>query len=270
MLVRDRKPRFDGVSLPQEPPEYVARRTSISAIANHPAPPFKIDYLPQENETWAMVMDELRARWDRSVAEPLLAARDRLGLPSDHIPQLSLVSARLHPITGFRYGSVPGTVSGAEFFAALAQRRFLSTQFIRWSGQPSYTPEPDVIHEVGGHAISLATPELAELHRLAGTAANAAPHLLTEIAAAFWYSIEFGVLTTPEGPKAYGTGLLSSPGELDWFADNAEIRPLDIDEMLATPYDISQYQPVLFAADSLDHALAVVGGYFEKIAHKEH
>ncbi len=269
MLILDHHSNDGDTSAHEEPFEYQARRAEIAAVANHPGAPVDIDYLPQEDQTWATVCAELRPLWDRHVAEPLLAARDHLDLPSDRVPQLSLVSQRLGPITGFRYGSVPGTVAASDFFAALADHTFLSTQFIRWSGRPLYTPEPDVIHEVGGHATSLATPQLAELHRLAGQAAISAPPLLTEIAAVFWYSIEFGVLTGPRGrggPKAYGTGLLSSPGELAWFADNAEIRPIDIDEMIATPYDISRYQPVLFAADSVDHALDVVGGYFTRIA----
>lgn len=281
MLILDRQlNQCETLSEETAPPEYEARRAEITALANHPAAPVDVDYLPAENQTWATVSDALQPLWDRHVAAPLIEARDRLDLPTDRVPQLSEVSQRLGPITGFRYGSVPGTVSAPEFFAALADQTFLSTQFIRWSGNPLYTPEPDVIHEVGGHATSLATPQLAELHRLAGQAAISALPPLPEIAAVFWYSIEFGVVQpgigtgratrtgTEGGPKAYGTGLLSSPGELAWFADNAEIRPLDIDEMINTPYDISRYQPVLFAADSLDHVLDVVGGYFTDLIAK--
>jgi phenylalanine-4-hydroxylase len=230
--------------------------------------PVDISYTAEENQTWARVAGELQPLWQRHAADPLRQAAERLALPTDSIPQLSLVTERLQPLTGFRYHSVPGTVSGDSFFAALADNTFLSTQFIRWSGHPAYTPQRDVIHEVGGHANSLAVPQLAELHRLAGRAALAAPSQLTELAAVFWYSVEFGVLVEPgdgNRPKAYGTGLLSSPGELAWFADNAEIRPLDVEAMATTPYDITRYQPVLFAAHSLDHLLDVVGGHYASI-----
>ena len=183
----------------------------------------------------------------------------------NRIPQLSAVSKRLEILSGFRYASVGGTVPGHDFFAALGDRVFSSTQFIRWSGRPGYTPEPDVLHEVGGHAVSLANPTLAELHRLAGLASLAAPSQLTAIASVFWYSVEFGVLTAADGPKAYGAGLLSSPGELSWFADHAEIRKLDIDAMISTAYDISCFQPVLFGADSIDHVFDAVGSYYRRL-----
>ncbi|MGH1494138.1 MAG: phenylalanine 4-monooxygenase [Acidimicrobiales bacterium] len=260
-------PNAAGDTAVEEPLEYQARRATIASLATGPAQdPVDIDYLPHEHETWETVMAQLHPLWDRHVAQPLHTARDNLDLPTTEVPQLTLVSHQLKPITGFRYASVAGTVSATDFFAALASQTFPSTQFIRWSGDPLYTPQPDVIHEVGGHATSLATPQLAELHRLAGLAAAAAPARLAEIAAVFWYTIEFGVVAGQHGPKAYGTGLLSSPGELAWFKDNASIRPLNIQEMIATSYDISTYQPVLFAADSLDHVLDVAGGYFKNTA----
>jgi phenylalanine-4-hydroxylase len=163
---------------------------------------------------------------------------------------------------------VPGTVSGLDFFGALGRKIFSSTQFIRWSGSSDYTPAPDVLHEVGGHAVSLAHPQLAELHRLAGLASTAAPTMLTEIASVFWYSVEFGVVASSDGWKAYGTGLLSSPGELGWFTGHAQIRPLDIAAMIATRYDINCYQPVLFGADSLNQVTDVVGGYFTTLINR--
>ena len=139
----------------------------------------------------------------------------------------------------------------AEFFAALADRTFSSTQYVRWEGSPLYTPEPDVIHEVMGHGNCLACPEIAELHRLAGEAIGRVhtERSLQFLADVFWFSVEFGVIREAGEWKAYGTGLLSSPGELEWFADHADIRPLDIVDMGTTAYDIDHYQPILFAGD---------------------
>ena len=100
----------------------------------------------------------------------VLAARDLLDLPTDHVPQLIDVDAWLRPLTGFGYRAVDGILPGGEFFRALADRTFASTQYVRWEGSPLYTPEPDVIHEVMGHGNCLACPEIADLHRLAGAA----------------------------------------------------------------------------------------------------
>lgn len=251
------------------PAHYLRRRREIAdqATGVH-AEPVVIEYEESDDETWRKAMELLDPIWERHVAVPLHAARYALQLPTDHIPQLALISRRLRELTGFRYASVPGTVSGREFFAAIARGVFPSTQFIRWSGDPHYTPAPDVLHEVGGHAVLLANKHLAELHRLAGRAAVAAqdPQLLKSVAAVFWYTAEFGVIASRTGWKAYGAGLLSSPGELSWFAGHADVRPINIAEMITTPFDIEHFQPVLFGADSLEHVLDVAGRFFTDVA----
>ncbi len=254
-----------------EPPDgYWRRRAEISGLAaGADAPPVDIDYTPVEHEVWAAVAATLDPLWERHAAHGVLEARQRLDLPTDRVPQLSEVSARLGPLTGFTYRGVPGLVPVEQFFAMLADRTFASTQYVRWAGSPLYTPEPDVIHEVMGHGNCLACPQIAELHRLAGAAITATDDAVRRqvLADVFWFSVEFGVLHEPSSsapPKAYGTGLLSSPGELAWFAEHAAIRPLDIGEMGSTAYDIDHYQPLLFAGRSLDHVLDVVGGYFAR------
>ena len=252
-----------------EPDSYTRRREAIASQATGiGAAPAEIDYLDEEHATWSDAMTLLDPIWERNAALPLRSARHALQLPGDHIPQLSSVSERLEDLTGFTYASVPAIVSRAEFFGALSRAIFPSTQFIRWAGNPLYTPAPDIMHEVSGHAISLANEHLAELHRLLGRAGAAtnSPALLREIAHVFWYTAEFGVVRSRSGWKAYGAGLLSSPGELSWFAGHAEIRPLSIAEMIATPYDISRYQPVLFGVDSLEQVVDIAGRFCSDIA----
>ncbi len=249
-----------------EPPEtYWHRRETIAAEASGlDRPPATIDYTPTEHDVWATVASTLRPLWDRHAAAAVLEARERLALPTDRIPQLAEVDAALSPLTGFGYRAVPGLVPSDEFFGGLARGIFSSTQYVRWEGAPLYTPEPDVIHEVIGHANCLACPEIAQLHRLAGQAIGRvsderARQFLYDV---FWFSAEFGVVRERGEFKAYGAGLLSSPGELDWFGDHASIRPIDLGEMGTIGYDIDVYQPVLFAGDSLAHVLDVVGGFF--------
>jgi phenylalanine-4-hydroxylase len=78
----------------------------------------------------------------------------------------------------------------------------------------------------------------------------------------FWFTIEFGVLYERGELRAYGAGLLSSYGEIEEFR-GAEIRPLDIAAMGVQDYDITKYQPILYAAESIEHVLEVVGEFFE-------
>lgn len=255
-----------GVATP--PGSYWQRREQIAGIAaGIDALPAHVEYSPAEHAVWAEVARTLEPLWDRHASAGVLEARDRLALPSDAVPQLADVDAWLQPLTGFGYRAVAGILPASEFFEALARRTFPSTQYVRWEGAPLYTPEPDVIHEVMGHGNCLACPELAELHRLAGEAVGriAGADARQCLADVFWYTVEFGVVRERGEPKAYGAGLLSSAGELEWFTGHAEIRPLDVAAMCSTPYDIHRYQPVLFEAESLQHLLDVVGAFFTTV-----
>lgn len=251
-------------------PEYVARRDEIALLAAGPeAPPAEIAYTELENKTWALAVAVLRERWDHRATPEILAASARLGLPSYAVPQLEAVTMALRPRTGFEYRAVPGLVPVETFFGALANGRFLSTQYLRHHSSPLYTPEPDIIHEVVGHGTCLAQPHLAMLHREAGAAmlrleTAEARQFLANV---FWFSAEFGVVVkdfaSPESkPLAYGAGLLSSVGEIDWFVENAQVLPVDINQMGTLDYDISRYQPTLFGVQSLTHLLDSVGEFF--------
>ncbi len=248
----------------EPPPAYWARRDELAALAaGIDELPVVIDYTDVEHGVWSAVSDALHPLWDQHAATGVLAAREVLDLPTDHVPQLIDVDAWLRPLTGFGYRAVDGILPGGEFFRALARRTFPSTQYVRWEGSPLYTPEPDVIHEVMGHGNCLACPEIADLHRLAGAAIGRLDRERSRamIGDLFWFTVEFGVVIEHGEPKAYGTGLLSSPGELDWFADHAELRPIDIVDMATLDYDIDHYQPVLFAGESLAHVHDVIGGF---------
>ena len=159
---------------------------------------------------------------------------------------------------------MPGLVDKETFFGALAERRFLSTQYVRSAANPLYTPEPDVIHEVVGHAHLLATEAFAELHQLAGAAIGrlTQPTSRQFVADVFWFSGEYGVVRERSRWRACGAGLLSSVGELGWFADHAAIVPLDLAEMGTLAYDIDHYQPSAVRGGSIDQLLDVVGGFF--------
>jgi phenylalanine-4-hydroxylase len=254
-------------------PAYRERRNHIAGQAlrwspDQPIP--HVDYTEAEQEVWRTVCRELAAKHERLACREYRDAMAALALPADHIPQLDEVSDRLHPLTGFEYHPAAGLVGFDRFYGSLADGVFHSTQYVRHHARPLYTPEPDLIHEVIGHGGLMASPRLAELKRLAGQASR---RLETQtgrefFAKVFWFSIEFGVLyeTDPTHPthpelRAYGAGLLSSYGEIEEFR-GAEIRPLDIGEMGVLEYDITRYQPILFAADSIDHLLEVVGGFF--------
>jgi phenylalanine-4-hydroxylase len=212
---------------------------------------------------WATVSTELASKHERYACAEYLRGARALTLPSTRVPQLREVDAHVHELTGFHILPVPGLVPSRTFYAALAGRTFLSTQYIRHHSVPFYTPEPDIIHEIIGHANMLASPVFADLYEAAGRASLRATtdDALARFSRVFWFTLEFGVVWEDGELRTYGAGLLSSYGEIEAFRD-AEIRPWDLDAMATTEYDITQYQPVLYAAPSFDHVIDDLTAHF--------
>jgi phenylalanine-4-hydroxylase len=246
-------------------PEYRARRDAIAEVgaAYRPGDPIPdVEYAPEEDALWALVSRELAAKHERYAVADYLEAAARLDLTRQRVPQLREVSARLDALSGFRMRPVPGLVPTRQFYGSLADRTFCSTQYVRHHSVPLYTPEPDVVHELVGHANMLASPTFADLYQLAGEASGQAETeaALEFFSRVFWFSFEFGVAWEGGELRTYGAGLLSSFGELDAFR-RAEVREFDIVAMGTTAYDITVYQPLLFAGRSMRHVVDELGAF---------
>ena len=249
-------------------PVYRARRNEIAAAAlrwraGQPAP--QIAYAADEQEVWRTVCRELFPKYERYAIAEFCEGVERLGLPRDHVPNLDDVSDLVEPLTGWRYVPAAGLVPLREFYGTLRDRVFHSTQYVRHSAVPLYTPEPDIIHEVIGHGHLLATPTFSELHRLTGEATHRLrdEDNLRFLSKVFWFSVEFGVVVEDGELRACGAGILSSYGEIEEFRD-MEHRPLDLVAMGTADYDITAYQPVLYRAESMDEVREVVGGFLRQ------
>jgi len=245
---------------------YRARRNQIAAASlawDGTAAIPQIAYTEVEHDIWRTVSRELHVKHERYACREFLEAKGALGLPEDRVPQLDEVTRGLAGRTGFAYVPAPGLVELREFYEALGDGVFHSTQYVRHPSEPLYTPEPDIIHEVIGHGNLLASPRFAAIKREAGRAAQRVETdvALQAIADVFWFTMEFGVLHEAGELRAYGAGILSSYGEIEEFR-HMEIRPLNFAEMVSIDYDITKYQPVLYAADSIEHLEDAVGAFF--------
>ena len=247
-------------------PAYRARRNALAALAldwrpGDPVP--EPAYTDGEDDVWRAVARQLEPLHTRHACRAYLEAKEELGLPADRVPQLREVTDRLVPVSGFTYLPVAGLAPLRNFYGAFAGSAFFSTQYLRHPSMPLYTPEPDVVHEVVGHANQLADPAFAALYREVGRAvertnSEAALRFLSRV---FWFTLEFGVVEEDGEPKAYGAGILSSCGETAAFR-SADIRPLDVAAMGRVAYDITRYQPVLFAARSMAHLTDTLAAFF--------
>ncbi len=232
---------------------YRARRDAIaaSALAYRSGPVPAVPYTEAEHGVWQQIwraLDPLHQSW---APRGFLVLHRRLALSRDRIPQLEEVNRRLVDVCGFRMQPVAGLIEPRAFLSRLADDHFLATQYIRHHSTPLYTPEPDVVHELIGHAASFTHPMIVELNRAFGRAARVATDAAVQrLERVYWWTMEFGALRENGALKAFGAGLLSSFGELGSFAERAALRPFDVDAMARTDYDPTDYQPQIFVADS--------------------
>ena len=236
--------------------EYRKRRNQIAQLAVNFHPGDQIPeapYTAEEHQVWRTIWAALEPAHEQHACAEYLASLRRLSFDPDRIPQLREVNKKVQAISGFRLEPVAGLVQPRVFLENLANGVFLCTQYIRHHSTPLYTPEPDVVHEIVGHGVTLASERLAELNRLFGEAVKrtTAQDALDRLSRVYWFTIEFGALGEGESVKAYGTGLLSSAGEMEEMR-GAELRPLDLEAASRQQYDPTHFQPVLFCAESFD------------------
>jgi phenylalanine-4-hydroxylase len=235
-------------------PIYRSRRNQIAAlaIAHHVGEPAPIvAYTTEEEAVWRTVLERLTTLHATHACRGQLEGAPRLAFDPARIPQLVEVSALLHAASGFSLQPVAGLVTPRVFLEHLADGVFLATQYMRHHSRPLYTPEPDVIHELVGHAALLTEARYATINRLFGEATRRADDTTVEkLIRVYWYAIEFGLVREGGRPRAFGAGLLSSIGELERATHGAELRPFSIEEIARTPFDPTHYQAELFVAES--------------------
>ena len=87
---------------------------------------------------------------------------------------------------------------------------------------------------------------------------------IERLATCYWFSVEFGLCREDGDIKAFGAGLLSSFGELEYACspvrpaggtdESPILKPWEPDVAAMQDYPITTYQPVYFVADSLRDA----------------
>lgn len=95
-------------------------------------------------------MQELQPLYQRHACEAFLRTYPLFGFTPDKVPQLQDLHDVLQRTSGWQIRPTAGLLHPRDFLAGLAFKCFHSTQYIRHPSKPSYTPEPDIIHEALG------------------------------------------------------------------------------------------------------------------------
>ena len=215
--------------------------------------------------------------WQRYANPHFLRGVSSLCLDPERIPRIEDVNRFLSPLTGFQATPVGGYIPAFLFFDCLRNREFPTTVTIRDAARLDYLPEPDIFHDIAGHVPMHTDTAFAETLVRFGECAHTAAELvagirderervrrLTSIVRAmarfFWFTIEFGLMKSGVDMKAYGSGLLSSHGELEHSIESPEVQryPLQIEWAVNQAFEIDRFQPLLFWVESFDHLFSLV------------
>ena len=214
------------------------------------------EYTPEEHAVWDLLykrqMDILPGR----AAPEFLDGLKALDLGRGGIPDFEVMSDELEALTGWRVVAVPGLVPDAVFFEHLANRRFPAGQFIRKRDQLDYLQEPDVFHDVFGHVPMLTNPVFADYMEAYGKGGLRSLDFaaLKNLAALYWYTVEFGLIETDDGLRIYGAGIVSSKTESIFALEDPSPNRIgfDLERLMRTDYRIDDFQQTYFVIQSYD------------------
>ncbi len=235
-------------------------------------------YSEANHEAWRGLYHRMEPRWRQYANPKFLEGINNLCLDPNRVPSLENVNRFLSPLTGFKAKAVSGYVPAFLFFDRLRNREFPTTITIRDARRLDYLPEPDIFHDIAGHVPMHTDKAFAEALVRFGDCAHTAADIVSGIkddeekvrrvtsvfkamARFFWFTVEFGLMRSPGGIKAYGSGLLSSYGELAHSVDAPEVQryPIQLEWVINQYFEIDHYQPLLFVVDSFDHLFELVG-----------
>ena len=234
-------------------------------------------YSEGNHDAWRRLFTRMGDRWRRYANPRFLQGIDSLCLDPARVPKLEDVNRFLSPLTGFQAKPVSGYVPSFIFFDSLRNREFPTTITIRDGATLDYLPEPDIFHDIAGH-VPMHTDRafadtLVRFGDCAHTAAEIASGITDEaerlrrvtsiiraMARFFWFTIEFGLMRARPASRSYGSGLLSSYGEIAHAIDSPDVQryPIQLEWVINQSFEIDHYQPLLFIVDSFDHLFELV------------
>ena len=214
-------------------------------------------YTADEQAIWRTLYERQLSMMAEHAAPEVMAGLRLLGADAHAIPVLDEASERLQRLTGFEVIGVPGLIPEADFFAHLAERRFPVTVWMRRRDELDYLVEPDLFHDFFGHLPMLAHTVFAnfiQAYGAIGTHHSGNPAALKMLARLYWYTVEFGLVATSRGLRAYGAGILSSSGETIYAtkAQGPARIAFDLQRVLRTNYLIDSYQKTYFVLDDIE------------------
>ena len=229
------------------------------------------DYKAEDHATWGTLYQRQRELLVGRASEEFLHAQDEMGMTPHAIPRFDQLNEVLGAATGWTLIGVEGLLPELDFFDHLANRRFPVTWWIRRPEQIDYIAEPDLFHDLFGHVPLLMNPLFADYMQAYGRggvkAHGIGPEALVNLTRLYWYTVEFGLINTPQGLRIYGSGIVSSKGESIHCLESAAPNRIgfDLERVMRTRYRIDTFQKTYFVIDSFEQLIAATEPDFTPI-----
>jgi phenylalanine-4-hydroxylase len=233
-------------------------------------------YTATDHEVWRTLFRRQREMLVGRAAQEFLDCQDAMGMSEAQIPKFSDLNALLAAKTGWTLIGVQGLLPELDFFEHLANRRFPVTWWIRRPEQLDYLSEPDLFHDLFGHVPLLMNPVFADYMQAYGCggvkAHGIGPDALAQLTRLYWYTVEFGLIDTPQGLRIYGSGIVSSGGESRYCLESDAPNRIGFDllRVMRTRYRIDTYQKTYFVIDGFEQLMTATRPdfvpYYERLA----
>ncbi|MEO7251867.1 MAG: phenylalanine 4-monooxygenase [Arenimonas sp.] len=233
-------------------------------------------YTDSDHQVWRTLFRRQREILVGRACDEFLASQDEMGIGESAIPKFSDLNRQLRGKTGWELIGVEGLLPELTFFEHLANRRFPVTWWIRKPEQLDYLSEPDLFHDLFGHVPLLMNPVFADYMQAYGRGGVKAHGIgadaLAQLTRLYWYTVEFGLIDTPEGLRIYGSGIVSSSGESRHCLESPAPNRLGFDllRVMRTRYRIDTFQKTYFVIDNFEQLFAATGPdfrpYYEQLA----
>ncbi|WP_371180751.1 phenylalanine 4-monooxygenase [Xanthomonas sacchari] len=228
-------------------------------------------YSADDHATWGTLYARQRELLVGRACDEFLQAQDAMGMTPQAIPRFDDLNAVLQATTGWTLVGVEGLLPELDFFDHLANRRFPVTWWIRRPEQIDYIAEPDLFHDLFGHVPLLMNPLFADYMQAYGRGGVKAhaigPDALQNLTRLYWYTVEFGLIDTPDGLRIYGAGIVSSKGESLYSLESDAPNRIgfDLQRIMRTRYRIDTYQKTYFVIDSFEQLMQATAPDFTPI-----
>ncbi|MBU6246548.1 MAG: phenylalanine 4-monooxygenase [Xanthomonadaceae bacterium] len=215
-------------------------------------------YTVTDHEVWNTLYRRQRELLPGRACAEFLEGVERFGMGENGIPKFADLNDLLAKTTGWQIVAVEGLLPDEVFFDHLANRRFPVSWWIRKPDQLDYLSEPDLFHDLFGHVPLLLNPVFADYMQAYGRggmkAFGVGPEALMNLTRLYWYTVEFGLINTPDGLRIYGAGIVSSKGESIYSLDSAAPNRIGfgLERVMSTRYRIDTYQQTYFVIEGFE------------------